>query len=222
METCRQLPQKITFDIHAAEPLAELVYQDELMIKQRALELFWRENSLPGNPEALSPSPLERGYRTNSKRRVLFSAGKPSLVIEQRHCRPGTLQLSALETSLHRAVYQLLLDLLSKPNYQALARSLNYCILRGAYTTCSIIINVHTVDGTVVRKLKHFAAELQNRDRRIISCFMYADPTRSDYYLESKRPGKGVQLKKNVWSGFSRCYRKRSPFFISADRFFPG
>lgn len=196
LETGRQLPQQIIFDVHAAEPLAELAYPDEVMLKQRALELFWRKNSLPGIPETLLRSPLGRGYRTNSKRRVLFSGGKPSLVIEQRKHPPGTLQTSALEPPLHQAVYKLLLDLLSKPGYQPLARSLNYCILRGSYDACALIMNVHTVDGTVVRKLKHFAAELQERERRIISCFMYADPTRSDYYLESKRPEKGVRLKK--------------------------
>lgn len=196
LETCLMLPRKITFDKHAAEPLAKLAYPDEILLKQRALELFREKNALPIHPEPLYPSPLGRGYRTNSKRRISFSGKKTSLLIEQRHCPPGTLQASALEPQLHQDVYQLLLELLSTSNYQALARSLNYCILRGSYHECALIMNVHTVDGTVVRKLKQFSSELQRRDQRIISCFMYVDPTRSDYYLESRRPEKGVQFKK--------------------------
>ena len=195
-EVCRDFPNKVLFDIHAADPLAGFTYPDECLIKQKALELFWKKNDLPGIPEKIIPSPLSRGYRTNSKRRVLFYKGKVSLTLEQSRCEPGTLQQSSLEPVLHLSIYQLLLDLLSSVNYQMLARSLNYCIIRGSYTSCSVILNVHTVDNIVVRKIKQLAATLKKDDPRIISCFMYVDPTKSDYYLESKRPEKGVALKK--------------------------
>jgi tRNA/tmRNA/rRNA uracil-C5-methylase (TrmA/RlmC/RlmD family) len=195
-EVCREFPNKVLFDIYAADPLAGFTYQDECLIKQKALELFWRKNDIPGTPEKIIPSPLSRGYRTNSKRRVLFYKGKASLVLEQSRCEPGTLQQSSLEPALHLSIYQFLLDLLSNVNYQMLARSLNFCIIRGSYTSCSVILNVHTVDNIVVRKIKQFAAALKNNDPRIISCFMYVDPTKSDYYLESRRPEKGVALKK--------------------------
>ena len=195
-EVCREFPNKVLFDIHAADPLAGFTYPDECLIKQKALELFWKKNALPGIPEKIIPSPLSRGYRTNSKRRVLFYKGRVSLTLEQSRCEPGTLQQSSLEPVLHLSIYQLLLDLLSSVNYQMLARSLNYCIIRGSYTSCSVILNVHTVDSIVVRKIKQLAATLKKDDPRIISCFMYVDPTKSDYYLESKRPEKGVALKK--------------------------
>ena len=195
-EVCREFPNKVLFDIHAADPLAGFTYPDECLIKQKALELFWKKNDIPGIPEKIIPSPLSRGYRTNSKRRVLFYKGKVSLTLEQSRCEPGTLQQSSLEPALHLSIYQLLLDLLSNVNYQMLARSLNYCIIRGSYTSCSVILNVHTVDNIVVRKIKQLAATLKKDDPRIISCFMYVDPTKSEYYLESKRPEKGVALKK--------------------------
>ena len=187
-EVCRDFPNKVLFDIHAADPLAGFTYPDECLIKQKALELFWKKNDMPGIPEKIIPSPLSRGYRTNSKRRVLFYKGKVSLTLEQSRCEPGTLQQSSLEPVLHLSIYQLLLYLLSSVNYQMLARSLNYCIIRGSYTSCSVILNVHTVDNIVVRKIKQLAATLKKDDPRIISCFMYVDPTKSDYYLESKRP----------------------------------
>jgi tRNA/tmRNA/rRNA uracil-C5-methylase (TrmA/RlmC/RlmD family) len=195
-EVCREFPNKVLFDIHAADPLAGFSYPDERLIKQKALELFWKKNHIPGTPEKIIPSPLPRGYRTNSKRRVLFYKGKTSLALEQSRCEPGTLQQSSLEPALHLSIYQLLLDLLSNVNYQLLARSLNFCIIRGSYTRCSVILNVHAVDNVVVRKIKQLAAALKSSDPRIISCFMYVDPTKSDYYLESKRPEKGVALKK--------------------------
>jgi tRNA/tmRNA/rRNA uracil-C5-methylase (TrmA/RlmC/RlmD family) len=195
-EACRAFPKKFLFDVRAADSLADLAYADECLIKQQALEQFWRKHQIPGVPGKIVPSPLPRGYRTNSKRRVLVYKGKVSMVMEQHHCEPGTLQRSALEPAMHLSIYQLLLDLLSSTNYQALARSLNFCIIRGSYTRCSVILNVFEVDNTVVRKIKQFAATLKDSDPRILSCFMYVDPTRSDYYLESKRPEKGVAIKK--------------------------
>ncbi len=195
-EACRAFPKKFLFDVRSVDPLADLAYADECLIKQQALEVFWKKHQIPGVPGKIMPSPMPRGYRTNSKRRVLIYKGKVSLVMEQHHCEPGTLQRSSLEPDMHLSIYQLLLELLSGVNYQSLARSLNFCIIRGSYTRCSIILNVFAVDNIIVRKIKQFAATLKASDPRILSCFMYVDPTRSDYYLESKRPEKGVAIKK--------------------------
>ncbi|MFA7232458.1 MAG: hypothetical protein WC071_14390, partial [Victivallaceae bacterium] len=192
----KKLFPQTTVNVYAVDPLAAFSYAEECLLKQQSLELFWGENRLPGRPEPLLASPRPRGYRTTSKRRVLFADKKPSLVIDQQNYPPGTLQQSTLEPELHQTIYEIVFTLLGENGYHLLARSLNYCVIRGTYERCTVILNVHTINADVVRKIKQFSAVLKEKEARILSCFMYVDETRSDYYLESNRPAKGVALKK--------------------------
>lgn len=185
----RELAPGLQLNPRDLEAMAHFEYPIESAVKQRALEQFLKTQKIDGKLCPLIPSPMSRNYRTTSKRRASFSGGKFELLIEQR-------RESVLEASIHADIFSMIHDILSPSHYQPLTRHINYCVIRGSYQKCAVIINVDQADSVIVRKLKLLAAEIQRRDPRVISCFMYLDETRSDYYLESRRPEHGVAFKK--------------------------
>lgn len=185
----RKLVPEYEFSSRDLEALATMDYTNECAVKQLAMKLFIEKHQLSGDLAALIPSPLPRGYRTTSKRRAAVNNGKFELRIENR-------LKSRLEPDMHNEIFCMLEEIMSPSHYLGLTRQLNYCILRGSYDKCCLIVNVAHVDGNVVRKIKQLAEELKKRESRIISCFMYLDETRSDYYLESRRPEGVVSFKK--------------------------
>jgi tRNA/tmRNA/rRNA uracil-C5-methylase (TrmA/RlmC/RlmD family) len=191
----RELAPGHELDVRSLEALAEMDYPTECKVKQRAMEIFKHKHGLKGELHKLTPSPRPRGYRTTSKRRARFSQGKLELFIEHR-------QQSKLEPDIHADIFAMIQNILSASHYQVLSRHLNYCIIRGSYEKCAVIMNVDHVDGSVVRKLKQLAVAFQERERRIVSCFMYLDETKSDYYLESRRPEQVLAFKKLFGSDF--------------------
>ena len=197
-ELCEDLPD-FSFESASAEPFAPLDYEVECRIKNLALKHFWKQNGIPGAPLPLIPAVQPRHYRTNSKRRGVFSNGKFQL-LHPGHSVPagirGNLQYSMLEPELHHRIYELILEIVSRPPFRFFARNLNYCIVRGSDRKAAVILNMAKTDASIVRKLKIIAAELQKEIPEVISCFMYLDETRSEYYLESRRPEKGVPFKK--------------------------
>ena len=166
------------------EPFAELPYEAELALKNKALLNFWRANRLGEPPRELVPSPLPRRYRTTSKRRVVFE-GKAFL--EPR--------ASLLEPAEHEGVYKLILERLLEPAFKPLARALNWLIIRGSYKYRVVIFNVDHLDAAVVRKLKQMAERLKASPFGVTAAHAYVDPSRSDYYLEAARPAEGLAFK---------------------------
>jgi tRNA/tmRNA/rRNA uracil-C5-methylase (TrmA/RlmC/RlmD family) len=76
------------------------------------------------------------------------------------------------------------------------AAHLNYLIVRGSYSEQAVIFNVDKLDGPMVRKLKMLADHLQKLSVTVASAFIFFDPSRSDYYLESRRPDEPLTFKK--------------------------
>lgn len=167
------------------ESLAMLDYKDELNIKQLAIEEFWDVNRLAGNPKRIIASPLPRGYRTTSKRRVAME--------------PGNLQFdrqeSMLEPEEHNRIYDLLFEKLITPAYKPLAYALNWIIVRGSYKYRVVIFNIKKIDASIVRKLKQISEVLQQSPYHVTAAHAYVDTTESDYYLEAKRPTEGLNFK---------------------------
>ena len=167
------------------ESLAMLDYKDELKVKNDALEEFWDVNRLAGNPQKVIASPMPRGYRTTSKRRVSM--------------RPGNLQFdrqeSMLEPEEHNKIYDFLFEKLITPAYKPLAYALNWIIIRGTYQYRVVIFNIKKIDASVVRKLKLISEALQASPFHVTAAHAYVDTTESDYYLESKRPTEGLNFK---------------------------
>ena len=167
------------------ESLAMLDYKDELRVKDAAIREFWDVNRLAGNPQKVVASPMPRGYRTTSKRRV--------------HMEPGNLQFdrqdSLLEPDEHNRIYDFLFEKLITPAYKPLAYALNWIIIRGTYQYRVVIFNIKKIDASIVRKLKLIADALQKSPFHVTAAHAYVDTTESDYYLESKRPTEGLNFK---------------------------
>ena len=167
------------------ESLAMLDYKSELKVKNDAIQEFWDVNRLAGNPQKIIASPMPRGYRTTSKRRV--------------EMRPGNLQFdrqeSMLEPEEHNKIYDFLFEKLITPAYKPLAYALNWIIIRGTYKYRVVIFNIKKIDASIVRKLKLISDALKESPLHVTAAHAYVDTTESDYYLESKRPTDGLDFK---------------------------
>ena len=70
-----RLEDKLDAD-HPHELLVPLDYADECRVKTDAVRSFWQVHGLPAQlVPAIVPSPVPRGYRATSKRRVYVSRG---------------------------------------------------------------------------------------------------------------------------------------------------
>lgn len=188
-------PDKFTLQ---NEPLARLPYATELVIKNESLANFWRKHNLSGTPEVIKDSPKPRRYRTTSQRRVLLKGSRLFFLFgDSKTDLPGKVfEESLLEPREHKEIYVFLQKKLNEPENTIVATHLNYLIIRGNYTDISVIFNVDLMTGAIVRRLKILAGQLQKNKQPILSAFTYLDPTRSGYYLESRKTTAPVQFKK--------------------------
>jgi tRNA/tmRNA/rRNA uracil-C5-methylase (TrmA/RlmC/RlmD family) len=180
---------------YGSEPLANLLYSQELQLKNQAFAELWAQAKLEGRPEAITPAPMPRKYRTTTKRRVVYNEQRGLSLDFADRGAPGTCAFSNLEPDNHNSLYEYLFDRLSTPAYVALARALNWIIIRGGYTSHCVILNVSKLDATVVRKAKQLTEKLPELNFGVTSAMIYFDPTRSDYYLEAERPDDGLDAK---------------------------
>lgn len=181
------------------EPLANIDYENELEIKNKSLQEFWKVKKLPGNLSKIKSSPKSRMYRSTSKRRVVSVKSKFYLLFSKENRLPEKEYYlpSLLEPDEHNCLYNFLSKKINEPEYRFIGNNLNYIIIRGNYTEFTVIFNVHTLNAAVVRKFKLLADYLQNiKEAKVISAFIYLDPTQSEYYLENDRPMNVVNFKK--------------------------
>ncbi|MEJ2691011.1 MAG: methyltransferase [Deltaproteobacteria bacterium] len=204
-----------------SSPLVPLDYSEELELKDKALQQFWGNHRLPGKPEKTVASPLPRYYRTTSKRKAVLHRDKLYLLLdEQKKKLPDRpFQPSPLEPERHGALYQFLQERLSTPPFRLVASHLNYLIVRGSYSEQTVIFNVDQMNGPIVRKLKQLGAMLQNLPKPPTSAFIYLDPSRSDYYLESSRPDAALCFKKLYGPDLLKVEHKEIRYFFHPTSF---
>ena len=204
-----------------SSPLGHLDYLDELELKDKALRQFWSDHRLPGRPENTVASPLPRQYRTTSKRKTVLRGDRLFLLLdEQKKKLPDQpFQPSPLEPERHGELYRFLQEKLSTPPFRLVASHLNYLIVRGSYSERTVIFNVDEMNGPIVRKLKQLAALLQNLPEPPISAFIYLDPSRSDYYLESSRPEAALHFKKLYGPDLLKVVHKEIRYFFHPTSF---
>ena len=180
------------------EPLAGLSYPVELMLKREALLAFWEDQKLPGKPEPIVGALEPRRYRTTTKRRVNYGIKGVAFgfATEQRRGLRLRLGPSLLDLPEHVALYDALLERLSKPGGITLASVLNWLVVRGSGKGLALILNVCAIDARIVRAAKALAEWLQGSTLGVRSAFLYVDPTRSEYYLEAQRPEDGTSFKR--------------------------
>ncbi len=171
--------------------LSGLEYGLEIELKNAALRSFWKHHELPGRPPAVILSPLPRHYRTTSKRRwpVGVSPGKHRGFVEEA-------EASALEPAAHALIFDSIGAWLERPEFAPLARQLNFVVIRGTYTEFMVILNLQFMNRDLNRLLLRIVALLRSLDVNIISAFLYLDPSRSPYYLETDRPRGAFAIKK--------------------------
>jgi len=179
-------------------PLAHLSYEVELQVKNQGLTAFWKHHRLPGQPEPVVASPRPRGYRTTSRRKAVLRGVTLCLFFGDKTPLPQQEAFlpSPLEPEEHGAIYRFLQQKLSEPAFRLLAAHLNYLIIRGSYAEQAVIFNVDKLDGPLVRKLKIVAEHLRKLAVPVAAAFVFFDPSRSDYYLESRRPDDTLHFKK--------------------------
>jgi hypothetical protein len=85
---------------------------------------------------------------------------------------------------------------LSGPHFGSLARALNFIILRGTYEEFMVIFNLQSLDRSLHRLLLKAVELLRGLDVNIVAAFLFLDPSRSPYYLESDRPRGAFPVKK--------------------------
>jgi tRNA/tmRNA/rRNA uracil-C5-methylase (TrmA/RlmC/RlmD family) len=178
------------------EPWAHLEYAEEIGLKRRAVESFWRTQQLPGHPEAVVAAPVPRGYRTTSKRRAALGAKGLALTFPGAAHHGLGPSPSALDLPEHVAVYAWLAERLARPGQHALAVVANYAIIRGGPGALAVILNLRMFDARVVRAAKQLAEDLQAQPLGVRAAFLYLDPTGSDYYLEARRPAGALSFKR--------------------------
>ncbi len=182
----------------AGEELVELDYRSEIEIKNAALASFWRQFRLPGSAEPLLCSPLARGYRSSSKRRVGLIGTTAHLFLGDRKARRDmpVFRASPLEPAEHADLYRFLQEQLSEPGFRIVAKHLNWLIVRGSYAERAVIFNVDALFGPLVRKLKILGGRLATHSPAVAAAYVYLDESGSDYYLETRRPERTLDFKK--------------------------
>jgi len=184
-----QLEDKLDQD-HPHEILAPLDYADECRVKTDAVRSFWQVHGLPSQlvPQII-PSPLPRGYRATSKRRVYVSRGGVLRFCMGYGAERGETLYSVLEPESHNEVYGKLRAMLVSPAYRAVGRSLNFIVVRGGTARLTLILNFFHLDAAVMHKVKLLADRVRAELPQVAAMFTFLDETRSEFYLESRSAG---------------------------------
>ena len=189
---------------HGLEPLADYPYMTEQMVKVSAFSQFWTKHDFPGEILPLIPSPLPRGYRATTRRKVFFNGHSLMLGFGDQQTltfpKKGVMSIakSAIEPEDHYAIYEHIgKKLLTKP-YQELTEELNFLIIRDTGEKV-VIFNVATLNGEIVRKLKLLGDMLAKTSHKIVSAWVYHDPSRSEYYLDQKSLEPGTMRIKKLF-----------------------
>ncbi len=105
-------------------------------------------------------------------------------------------EAAVLEPAEHALIFNSIGDWLERPEFAPLARQLNFVVIRGTYAEFMVILNLQSLSRDLNRLLLRIVAVLRSLDVNIISAFLYLDPSRSPYYLETDRPRGAFAIKK--------------------------
>lgn len=177
-----------------------LEYETEVEIKNGALQDFWTNLQLPVPLERLIASPLGRGYRTVTKRKVFVQKGSIQLALidpdESGKPEPFLVDLCAIEPAEHAMIYRKIQEALEKPYARPLAEELNYVVIKGNYTEFTVIFNVREISGGVVKASNTLSKTLTKLFPSVIGLLLYLDETGGKYYLGVRNPRVRPTVKK--------------------------
>jgi tRNA/tmRNA/rRNA uracil-C5-methylase (TrmA/RlmC/RlmD family) len=169
----------------------DLTYENELAIKNNALQEFWKAH-FPGNRlDPVVPSPRGRAYRTVTKRRVFASRGTLKLGLidpsERGPLKPFDVVRCAIEPDEHSRIYGKVQELIGKPYAQQLATQLSYVIIKGNYTEYCLIFSVRKITAAVVSAANTLSKSMTQTFNTITSVFLYEDSSQGRFYMGVRR-----------------------------------
>ncbi len=159
----------------------DITYEQELIVKQIALQTFWKASKLPGTIEPLIPSPLGRQYRTVSKRKAFRIDGKVRLALMELEdsqsppFRPLDIVKCMIEPDDHRSIYLTVQRLLEKPFASSASAALNYVIIKGSYAEHTVIFSMSTYNPSVSKAVSRLSKLLLESCETIVSFFLFID-----------------------------------------------
>jgi len=168
-----------------------LEYTDEVRLKNAALGEYWQGQNLPGALLAIVPSPRGRGYRTVSKRKVFLSAREVRLALlspgPEGRAAPLAVRACAIEPREHASIYQAVHDSLQRPFAASLAESLQYVIVKGNYREFTVVLNVRSLEGPLLKSATALSKALTKRCPSVVGFFLFEDDSGGEYYMGSDR-----------------------------------
>ena len=171
-------------------PAVDLNYADELKVKEKSFQEFWKQNNLPAQPEKMIASPLGRGYRTVSKRRAFRDRSGQILlgltdISESGRIQPVDVKACAIEPPSHALIYNYVQQFITSRDGAALSRVLSHVIIKGNYEESWIVFNISDLPQDASSALTHLSKKLTKEFKNIPGLF-YTVEEASKYYLSDK------------------------------------
>ncbi|MBX2991675.1 MAG: class I SAM-dependent RNA methyltransferase [Bacteroidetes bacterium] len=177
-----------------------LEYDAEAVLKNEALQKFWKTLRVSCRLDPLIRSPLGREYRTTTKRRMFSFRDSVRLGLispnEAGELKPFPVMRCAIEPSAHSTIYKHIQESISKPYAKKLAKVLNHVVIKGNYSEQTVIFNVNDISPEAVHAANTLSKSLTKKSGSITGVFMYEDTTSPGYYLGSRSPDSRPRFKK--------------------------
>ncbi len=167
---------------------SKISYPDELKIKERALQRFWKENRIERTLDKIIPSSPGRNYRMISKRKLFIRSGKYVLGLidkDEARQRPFAVLKCAIEPESHSQVYQRVQEYIDSSRDSVFAKALNYVVVKGTNNFHTMIFNIGSTHPAVIKKVNAVSKAVTAAVKEIKSVYLFVDEERSNYYLPS-------------------------------------
>jgi tRNA/tmRNA/rRNA uracil-C5-methylase (TrmA/RlmC/RlmD family) len=178
--------------------LSALPYEQEIRIKTSVVDDHLEYSLGTSIPWSFIRSPRPRNYRTTSRRVVRH--GRTSSYLIFANGAPSAP--SALEPEEHGRVFAVVSKVL-EDRKSAFGKVLQHVIVRGTYDEHVVIFNVHEIDANIVRSARTAMNAVISSVPTVRHVWLYVDPRKSRFYLDSDRLFSGVQQKRmmgeSVW-----------------------
>ena len=189
----RQEAERLGVSIGGVEPFGEVPYNDELKVKQSAVQRFAAEILKKSDVcSAVVKAPKPRHYRSTSRRRI-WHEGKRFSFVHGDGTRISAR--SALEQQEHVQIYDSVGESLARLDSK-LRAVFHHIVVRGTYSEFALIITTEHLDADVVRACRQIALKAQKQIPQLKHAWIYVDERRSRYYLDLERPIHGIGAKK--------------------------
>jgi tRNA/tmRNA/rRNA uracil-C5-methylase (TrmA/RlmC/RlmD family) len=180
----------------------EMEYEREVHVKAAAFRRFWSSFASDTRLAEMLSSPLGRGYRVVTKRKVHVTREGFSMgLIDPLGRRLLDVGSCAIEPELHAAIYARIAALLRHRSANPLVTVLQYVILKGNYEKTALIFNVAEISQHAV-KAANTVSKLLTREFPAVQGVFLVEDDRGDRYYMGGNPASGA-------ASFRRLYGDR-------------